>query len=148
MEATQVSTKWISKIWYMHTAEYYSALKRNDTCYNMDETWGHYAKSKFSSVAQSCPNSLQSDGQGSLEHARLPCPSPTPGAYTNSCPSSQWCHPIISSSVVPFSSQLQSFPEPGSFQMNQFLHIRWPASTSEFQLQHQSFQWILRTDFL
>ena len=45
-----------------------------------------------------------------LQHARLPCPSPTPGAYSNSCPSSQWCHPTISSSVVPFSSRLQSFP--------------------------------------
>ena len=44
-----------------------------------------------------------------LQHARLPCPSPTPGTYSNSCPSSQWCHPTISSSVVPFSSCLQSF---------------------------------------
>ena len=46
---------------------------------------------------------------------RLPCPSPTPGAYSNSCPSSRWCHPTISSSVVPFSSCLQSFPASGSF---------------------------------
>ena len=45
-----------------------------------------------------------------LQHARLPCPSPTPRAYSNSCPSSRWCHPTISSSVVPFSSHLQSFP--------------------------------------
>ena len=52
--------------------------------------------------------------------ARLPCPSPTPGAHSNSCPSSQWCHPTISSSVVPFSSHLQSFPASGSFPMNQF----------------------------
>ena len=55
-----------------------------------------------------------------LQHARPPCPLPTPGAYTNSCPLSQWCHPTISSSVVPFSSCLQSFPASGSFQMNQF----------------------------
>ena len=54
-----------------------------------------------------------------LQHARPLCPSPTPGAYSNSCPLSQWCHPIISSSVVPFSSSLQSFPATGSFQMSQ-----------------------------
>ena len=54
-----------------------------------------------------------------LQHARLPCPSPTPGTYSNSCPSNQWCHPTISSSVVPF-SHLQSFPASGSFQMSQF----------------------------
>ena len=52
-----------------------------------------------------------------LQHARPPCPSPTPGVY--SCPSSQWCHPAISSSVIPFSSRLQSFPASGSFQMSQ-----------------------------
>ena len=54
------------------------------------------------------------------QHTRPPCPSPTPGAYSNSCPSSRWCHPTISSSVVPFSSHLQSFPASGSFQMSQF----------------------------
>ena len=61
-------------------------------------------------------NSLQPHG---LQHSRPPCPSPTPGACSNSCPSSRWCHPTISSSVVPFSSHLQSFPASGSFQMNQ-----------------------------
>ena len=55
-----------------------------------------------------------------LQHTRLPCPSPTPGAYSNSCPSRQWCHPTISSSVDLFSSCLQSFPASGSFQMSQF----------------------------
>ena len=50
-----------------------------------------------------------------LQHARPPCPSPTPKVYSNSCPLSQWCHPTISSSVVPFSFCLQSFPESGSF---------------------------------
>ena len=58
-------------------------------------------------------NSLQPHG---LHHARLPCPSPTP--FSNSCPTSQWCHPTISSSVIPF-SHLQSFPASGSFQMRQ-----------------------------
>ena len=55
-----------------------------------------------------------------LQHARPPCPLPTPGVYSNSCPSHRWCHPTISSSVVPFSSHLQSFPASGSFQMSQF----------------------------
>ena len=60
------------------------------------------------------PDSLQ------LQHARPPWPSPTLGIYSNSCPLSRWCHPTISSSVVTFSSQLQSFPASGSFQMGQF----------------------------
>ena len=55
-----------------------------------------------------------------LLHARLPCPSPSPRAWLNSCPLSWWCHPIISSSVVPFSSCLQSFPASGSFLMSRF----------------------------
>ena len=55
-----------------------------------------------------------------LQHARLPCLSPTPRAYLNSCPSSWWCHPTISPSVIPLSSHLQSFPASGSFPMSQF----------------------------
>ena len=62
-------------------------------------------------------NSLQSHG---LQHARLPCPSPSPRVCLNSCPLSQWCHPTNSSSVIPFSSCLQSFPASGSFPMSQF----------------------------
>ena len=54
-----------------------------------------------------------------LQHARPPCPSPTPGVHSNSCPLRWWCHPTISSSVIPFSSCLQSFPESGSFPMSQ-----------------------------
>ena len=65
-------------------------------------------------------DSLQPHG---LQHARFPCPSPTPRACSNSCPSCQLCHSTISSSVVPFSSRLQSFPAAGSFPV---LHIRWP----------------------
>ena len=53
------------------------------------------------------------------QHARLPCPSPTSGVYPNPCPLSWWCHPTISSSVIPFSSCPQSFPASGSFQMSQ-----------------------------
>ena len=62
-------------------------------------------------------DSLQSHG---LQHTRLPCPSPTPRACSNSCPSSQWCHPTISSSVIPFSSCVQCFPASGLFPMSQF----------------------------
>ena len=62
-------------------------------------------------------NSLLPHG---LQHARLPCPSPTPRACSNSCSSSRWCQPTISSSVVPFSSCLQTSPSSGSYPMNQF----------------------------
>ena len=55
-----------------------------------------------------------------LQHSRLPCPSPTTGACSNSCPSSRWCHPTIWFSVIPFSCSLQSSPASGSFQMSQF----------------------------
>ena len=59
-------------------------------------------------------------GPHGLQHARRPCPSPTPGVYSNSCPSCQWCHPTISSSVISFSSRLQSFLASRSFTMSQF----------------------------
>ena len=77
------------------------------------------ARRTFSSVQFShsvMSNSLQPH---ELQHARPPCPSPTPRVYSNSCPSSQWCHPAISSSVVPFSSCPQSLPASGSFPMSQ-----------------------------
>ena len=74
-----------------------------------------------------------------LQHARLPCPSPTPGVYLNSCLSCWWCHPTISSSVIPFSFCLQSFPASGSFPMSCSSHQ--VAKVLEFQLQHRSFQW-------
>ena len=79
-----------------------------------------------------------------LQHARLPCPSPAPGACSNSCSLSQWCHPTISSSVVPFSSCLQSFPASQSYQMSQLFTSG--GQNIEFQLQHQSFQRTPRTD--
>ena len=75
---------------------------------------------QFSSVAQSCPtlcNPVDCSTPG------FPVPSPTPKAYSNSCPSSQWCQPTISSSVVPFSSHLQSFPASGSFLVSQFFAL-------------------------
>ena len=70
---------------------------------------------QFSSVAQSCPTLQLHE----LQHARPPCPSPTPGVHSNSCPSSQWCHAAISSSVLPFSSCPQSLPASQSFPMSQ-----------------------------
>ena len=70
---------------------------------------------QFSSVTQLCPTLRPHE----LQHGRPPCPSPTPRVHPNSCPLSWWCHPIISSSVVPFSSCPQSFPASGSFQMSQ-----------------------------
>ena len=78
------------------------------------------------------------------QHARPPCPSPTPGAYTNSCPLSWWCHPTISSSVSPFSSCPQSFPALGSFPVSQLFasgaqSIGVSASTSILPQKSDSF---------
>ena len=75
--------------------------------------------SEFVSVQFSCSVMSDSLWPHGLQHIRLPCPSPTPEACSNSCPSSQWYHPIISSSVIPFSSHLQCFPASGSFPMSQ-----------------------------
>ena len=100
----------------------------------------------ISSVQFSCSvvsNSLWSHGP---QHARPPCPSPSLRVYSNSCPLSRWCHPTISSSVIPFSSGLQFFAASESFQISQFFASG--GKGLEFQLQHQSFQWIFRTDFL
>ena len=87
---------------------------------------------QFSSVAQSCPTLCD---PMDCSTARLHCPSPTSGVYSVSCPLSWWCHPAISSSIVPFSSHLQSFPASGSFPISQFfassdLSIGVSASTS------------------
>ena len=95
---------------------------------------------QFSSVAS------DSLGPHGLQHVRLPCPSGTPGTYSNSCPLSWWCHPIISPSVVPFSSHFQYFPASGSFQMSQFFlsggqSIGASAPTSVFPMNIQD--WFL-----
>ena len=79
-----------------------------------------------------------------LQHTRLPCPSPTPGACSNSCPLSRWCHPTLSSSVIPLSSRIQSFPASGSFPMNQFassgqsIRASAPASVLPMNIQDWS----------
>ena len=72
-----------------------------------------------------------------LQHARPPCPSPTPGVYSNSCPLSWWCHQTISSSVIPFFSHLQSFPASGSFQIIQLFTSGVSASTSVLPMNTQ-----------
>ena len=105
-----------------------------------------YLSGQFSSVQ--CSRLVMSDSLRLHEsqHAKPPCPSPTSGVHSKSRPSSQWCHPAISSSVVPFSSCPQSLPASGSFQwVNTSNEV---AKVFEFQLQHQSFQWTLRTDLL
>ena len=86
-------------------------LKENLECVC---TYLIFSSVQFSSVTQSCPTLRPHE----LQHARLPCPSPTPRVHSNSCPSSRWCHPAISSSVVPFSCP-QSLPASESFPMSQ-----------------------------
>ena len=100
----------------------------------------HVFESSYQSVHFShsvLSNSLWSHER---QHTRPLCPLPIPGVYSNSCPLSWWCHPTISSSVVPFSSCLQPFPASGSFLMSQLFASG--GKVLEFQLQHQSFQWI------
>ena len=91
-----------------------SGFSRLSLACSIDET-EELSSVQFSDSVMS--NSLQPHGR---QHIRLSCPSPTPGACSNSCPLSQWCHPTISSSVIPFSSHLQSFLASGSFPMSQF----------------------------
>ena len=78
------------------------------------------------SVQFSCSVVSDSLRPHGMQHARPACPSPTPGVCSNSCTLSRWGHPTISSSVVPLSYPIQSFPESGSFQMSHFFLIRWP----------------------
>ena len=79
-------------------------------------------------------------------HARHPCPSPTPGAYSNSFPLRRWCHPTISSSVVPFFPAFSLYQHQGLFEWVGFSYQ--VARVLDFKLQHQSFQWLFSTDFL
>ena len=103
----------------------------------------------ISSVQFSCSVMSISLWLHGLQYTRPPCPSPTPEVCSNSCPLSWWCHPTISSSVIPFSSRLQSFPAPGSFPVSQFFpsggqSIRVSASTSVLSMNIQGwspFEW-------
>ena len=114
------STGWVQKkcgkVADFRTLNQGLVLRVHQQC---SELWNNLKKHPNGSVQLSrsvMSNSLQSH---ELQHARPPCSSPTPGVYPNSCPLSQWCHPTISSSVIPFSSCPQSFPASGSFQMSQ-----------------------------
>ena len=99
-------------MWFQYIAEVKNVLKSSMKTY-ASVKFSH-SKKKKRSVTQSCLT-LRSH-----EHARPPYPSPTPGVHSNSCPLSRWCHPAISSTVIPFSSCLQSFPALESFPMSQF----------------------------
>ena len=106
----------------------YEVNKLNLSSLNADREKSYSDQISHSVVS----NSLRPHG---LQHTRLPCPSLTPRACSDSCPSSWWCHPTISSSVIPFSSCLQSFPASGSFPVSQFFasggqRIRPSASAS------------------
>ena len=101
-----------------------------------------FSSVQFSSVAQSCPTLCDP-----MNHSTpTPCPSPTPRIHLNSRPLSPWCHPAISSSVIPFSFCHQSLPASEIFPMSQL--FTWVAKVLEFQLQHHSFQRNLRADLL
>ena len=116
-EAWRATVHGVSKSWTQLSDFHFQTGKKIQIPNNY--TWGYKEFTIISLVQFShsvMPNSLWPHG---LQHTRLPCPSPTPRACANSCPSSRWCHPTISSSVVPFSS-LQSFPASGSFPMSQF----------------------------
>ena len=120
-------------------------FKKSTFFFNLRSCCSNYLiiKSSFSQFSRSVmSNSLQPNG---LQHASLPCPSPTPRACSNSCPLSWWCHPP--------SHPLLS-PSPPTFNLSQHQSLfQWVSSSHqvakvlEFQLQHQSFQWIFRTDF-
>ena len=121
---------------------------------NLTPFWKYFVFSKFSNkngytwVANHTvqfSRSVMSDSlwPHGLKHARPPCPSPTPRVYSSSCPLSRWCHPTISSSVVPFSSCPQSLPASGSFPMSQLFasggqSIRVSASTSVLPMNTQA----------
>ena len=111
-------------------------------CVSQDDS-AHF-KNVFSSVQFSHSDVSYSLWPHEPQHTRPPCPSPTPGVHPNPCPLSRWCHPTISSSVVPFSSCLQSFLDQGLFKWVSSLDQ--VAKVLEFQLQHQSFQWTSRTN--
>ena len=92
--------------------------------------WGLLGPLQFSSVQFSHSVVSNSLRPRELQHARPPCPSPTPGVHPNPCPSGRWCHPAISSSVVPFSSCPQSFPASGSFPVSQ----RFPSGGQNIEV--------------
>ena len=118
-----------------------------EQCYLSEKVWKDKTtlKEVFSSV-QSLSH-VQLFVTPEPQHTRPPCPSPTPRVHSNSRPLSRWCHPAISSSIVPFSCP-QSFPASGKRWVKWVSSSHQVAKELEFQLQHQSFQWTPRTDLL
>ena len=108
--------------WAMELLSFWKRIQINfwifSSDYLLNGWWIWFLKYVFSSIQFSLSVVSDSLPLHELRHTRPPCPSPAPGVYPNSCPLSRWCHPTISSSVIPFSSRLQSFPASGSFQMN------------------------------
>ena len=130
VSSTELKETLLSALWFLlHkiglkgvTSCQFCARSGSDHCLGLytDLRMSHFSSGSCYSVQFSCSvvsDFLQPHG---LQHARPPCLSPTPRACSNSCPSHQWCHPTISSSVVPFSSQCQSFPASGTIPMTRF----------------------------
>ena len=140
-----ISTYLCGFLWYMSQTKA-TTLQRNISRLTLAIVIGVIFFCFFSSVQFSLSVVSDSLRPHDLQHARPPCPSPTPEAYPNSCPSSRWCHPAISSPVVPFSSCPQSFPASESFPMSQL--FTWDGQSIGVSVQHQSFQWTPRTDLL
>ena len=137
---THKNSKWVTNLNIIQKSLKLLKLNIRDYLCNLDT-----GKDLFSSV-QSFSHVCLSVTPWTAALWGLSCPLPTPGACSNSCPLSQWYHPTISSPIIPFSSCLHSFPASRSFPMSQFSHQ--VAKVLEFQLQHYSFQWIFRTNFL
>ena len=116
MEGDYINTT--NKYWYTPTfiSHYTEGIKR---CLLVEETDTLKNRSFMLKISAQFSCSVMSDSVTPWTAARLPCPSPTPRACSNSCLLSRWCHPTISSSAVPLSSRLQSFPPSGSFPMSQ-----------------------------
>ena len=116
---------------------------------NLSSMWRGYRETRklvYFSVQFSCSLVSNSLRPQELQHPRLLCPSPTPRVHSNSCPLSQWCHPTISSSVIPSPPALNLSQHQGLFKWVSSSHQM--AEVLEFQLQRQSFQWTLWTDLL
>ena len=116
---------WLTKIFDCILAFFYTGQRCEHDCevnkLNLSSLNANWEKSYSDQLSHSVvSNSLWPHG---LQHIRLPCPSLTPRPCSGSCPSSRWCHPTVSSSVIPFSSHLQSFPASGSFLMSQLFAL-------------------------
>ena len=145
-----------SRMWLSNKAQHIKCLLHGHIVY-IDYISTHGFKKNFLNLFSSVQfsRSVVSDSLRPHwpQHARSPCPSPTPGVHPNPCPLSRWCHPTISSSVIPFSSCPQSFPVSGSFQMSQLFEsvgqrIGVSASTSVLAMNNQDWSPLGRTGWI